>query len=122
MKGTGNKYIRRIGARFCVVLRQGDTDLKVFAGDNIEHARAVRDELLQRVRPTTRLVPEPVAEEPKRAEVPVERRLRRRKGDYFATGSVLLTAAVFMTRAAYDWAQDMLGTARRVDAMREVRS
>jgi hypothetical protein len=50
MKGTGNKYIRRIGARFCVVLRQGDTDLKVFAGDNIEHARAVRDELLQRVR------------------------------------------------------------------------
>jgi hypothetical protein len=121
MKGTGNKYIRRIGARFCVVLRQGDTDLKVFAGDNIEDARAVRDELLKRVRPTTRLVPEPVAEEPKRA-VPVERRLRRRKGDYFATGSVLLTAAVFRTREAYHWAQDMLGTARAVDAMREVRS
>lgn len=120
MKGTGNKYIRRIGARFCVVLRQGDTDLKVFAGDNIEHARAVRDELLQRVRPTTRLVPEPV-------ETPAEtksntmlefKRLPRRRENYYAAGCVLLLAATHMTREAYDWANDMLDVARTVDSWR----
>ena len=110
MRGTGNRYIRQIGSRFCVVLRQGDTDLKVFAGDNIDHARAVRDELLQKVRPTTRLVQEP--------DMPVQRRLPRRAGDYFATGSVLLTAAILLTRDAYHWAEDMLPSARAVDARR----
>jgi hypothetical protein len=120
MRGTGNHHIRLISGKFFVVIRQGDRDVKVFAGDNIANARIVRDDVLRELRPTTAMVPEPKPE-PETNTMPGLPRLERRREDYYAAGCVLLLAATHMTREAYEWASDMLDVARAVDALREER-
>ena len=120
MKGTGNHHIRLIGGKFYVVLRQGDRDLKVFAGTAINEARQTRDDLMRELGLLTLTRKErraQIAQVEEEQEAP-ETRLPRRPFDYFATGCVTLLAAVYGTRAAYEWALDMFAAARLVDARR----
>ena len=121
MRGTGNHHIRLIGTKFYVVVRQGDRDVKIFAGTDIRDARIVRDDVLRELRPTTAMVVEPVEPpaEKKPNTMPEFKRLPRRREDYYAAGCVLLLAATHMTREAYEWAHDLLDTARTVDSWRE---
>ena len=120
MKGTGNHHIRLIGGKFFVVLRQGDRDMKVFAGTAISEARKTRDDLMRELGLLTLTRQErraQIAQAEEAQEAP-QQRLPRRPFEYFATGCVTLLAAVYGTQAAYDWAMDSLNAARLVDARR----
>ena len=120
MKGTGNHHIRLIGGKFYVVLRQGDRDLKVFAGTAISEARQTRDDLMRELGLLTLTRKERRAQiaEAEEAKESPEARLPSRPFEYFATGCVTLLAAVYGTQAAYEWAMDQLNAARLADARR----
>jgi hypothetical protein len=117
MKGRRNHHLRLLNGRFYVVVRNGDHDIKICAGDNIASARETRDDLLRslgRLKPLTkkqRAVLEEIAE-------PEPKRLARRVEDYYAGGCVLLLAAVYKTQEALEWAMDSLHAARAIDARR----
>jgi ferric-dicitrate binding protein FerR (iron transport regulator) len=118
MRGTGNHHIRLVGTKLYVVIREGDHDIKIFAGDNIRDARQTRDDILRslgRLKPLTRKEREARVEAREEA---TPKRLPRRKQDYYAAGCVLLLAAVHFTRNSYQWALDSLDTAKSIDARR----
>ena len=117
MNGKQNHNLRLIGGRFYVVVRTGDRDVRVFAGDNITLARQTRDDVLESM---GRVKPKPVKKAPRVEELAAEmpKRLPSRQGDYFAVGCVLLLAAVYRTQAAFEWAADTLRPARNYDARR----
>jgi hypothetical protein len=118
MKGTKNHHIRLIGGKFYVVLRQGDRDMKVFAGTAIGEARQTRDDLMRELGLLKLTRQERRAQLALLETEPAAPRLPRRPFEYFANGCVTLLAAVYGTQAAYDWAMDSLNTARQVDARR----
>jgi hypothetical protein len=117
MRGAGNHHIRLIGTKLYVVLRDGEGYAKIFAGDNIRDARKTRDDILQSLRPIkeTRKQREARIQATEEAE---PKRLPSRREEYYAAGCVMLLAAVYYTREAYEWAMDSLETARRIDARR----
>jgi hypothetical protein len=117
MKSSANHHIRLIGGKFFVVLRKGDRESKIFAGKAIKEARQVRDDLMRELG----LLTETRRERRARLEATqqaAEVRLPSRPFEYYATGCVTLLAAVYATKAAYDYAMDALDAARAVDARR----
>jgi hypothetical protein len=120
MRGTGNHHIRLIGTKLYVVLRDGDRDIKIFAGENITDARKTRDDVLRSLGRLKETRKERVARVEAREEAQ-QKRLPSRPHDYYAAGCVMLLAAVHFTRESYEWAMDSLDTARRIDARRVAR-
>jgi hypothetical protein len=118
MNGARNRYLRLVTGRFYIVLRNGDEDIKIFAGDNIASARETRDDLLRGLGRLKPLAEKRRAVREEAVEEKPFKRLPRRTVDYYAAGCVLLLAAVYQTQEAYDWAMDSLHGARAIDARR----
>jgi hypothetical protein len=115
MKRTKNHHIRLIGGKFFVVIRQGDHDIKLFAGPTIRGARQTRDDLMRKLGLLELTRQERRAQLALLEATPAPARLPRRPFEYFATGCVNLLAAVYATRDAYEWATESLHAARIVD-------
>jgi hypothetical protein len=107
MRGTGNHHIRLVGTKLFVVVRNGDHDVKIFAGSNITEARQTRDDVLRQLglmKPQqTEYVPLTKKERAERdADKPEEPvRLPRREYDYNVMGCAALLCRVaesFYTR------------------------
>jgi len=121
MRGLKNHHLRLSYGKFYVVVRQGDRDLKVYAGINVLEARQTRDDLLRELGlwRLTRAERRELVRQREEAEAAQSGpRLPTRPYDYFTTGCVTLLAAIHGTRAAYDWAMHTFPAARAVDARR----
>ena len=121
MRGSKNHHLRLSYGKFYVVVRQGDRDIKVFAGTNVLEARQTRDDLLRELGlwKLTRAERRAMVKQREEAEAAQEQpRLPRRSFDYYTTGCVTLLAAVHATREAYEWALDSFPAARAHDARR----